>query len=70
MEGFKELVPNWCPEFEVQHCPDFILSNKLKLLKNKLKEWSKSNFGELVNKKNSLLNELAELVKLKWKRPQ
>ncbi|WMV58251.1 hypothetical protein MTR67_051636 [Solanum verrucosum] len=49
---------------EVAHtlgCPDYILNIKLRMLKQKLKEWSKSNFGELTSKKNSLLEELAEI---------
>ncbi|KAG5595783.1 hypothetical protein H5410_037015 [Solanum commersonii] len=29
------------------------------MLKHKLKDWSKTNFGEITNKKNSLLEELA-----------
>lgn len=40
---------------------DFRLGCKLRLLKGKLKEWSRENFGEQINRKNSLLSELTEL---------
>lgn len=40
---------------------DYRTSIKLKMLKQKLKEWSKTTFGDLLNRKNSLLNELADL---------
>ncbi|WMV46576.1 hypothetical protein MTR67_039961 [Solanum verrucosum] len=58
VKGFKEQVQKWFSKFEVQGCLDFKLGKKLRLLNNKLKEWSRSNFGVLVNKKNSLLNDL------------
>lgn len=48
-------------KFEAHGCPDHVLSTKIKILKGKLKEWSKTKFSELLNRKNSLLNELAEL---------
>jgi len=59
VEGFTNLIQSWWNEFLVEGCPDYILNIKLRMLKQKLKEWSKSNFGELTSKKNSLLEELA-----------
>ncbi|WMV13355.1 hypothetical protein MTR67_006740 [Solanum verrucosum] len=61
VEGFTNLIQSWWNEFLVEGCPDYILNIKLRMLKQKLKEWSKSNFGELTSKKNSLLEELAEI---------
>lgn len=61
MEGFKELVQKWWSEFEVQGCPNCKLCSKLRLLKNKLKQRSRTNFGILANKKNNILTELADL---------
>ncbi|WMV59774.1 hypothetical protein MTR67_053159 [Solanum verrucosum] len=61
VEGFKDLVQNWWNGFVVDGCPDFKFSMKLKMLKQKLKDWSSVTFGELNNKKNSLLSELAEM---------
>lgn len=60
MEGLTDLIQLWCAVLEVYGYPEYTLSTKLKLLKGKLQKWSKT-FGELTNKKNSLLNELAEL---------
>ncbi|WMV51646.1 hypothetical protein MTR67_045031 [Solanum verrucosum] len=61
VEGFNDLVQNWWNGFVVEGCPDFKFSMKLKMLKHKLKEWSRVTFGELNNKKNILLSELAEM---------
>ncbi|XP_059284325.1 uncharacterized protein LOC132037735 [Lycium ferocissimum] len=61
VEGFNELIQNWWNEFLVEGCPDYIFCTKLKMLKQKLKDWSKTTSGELTNRKNSLLNELAEI---------
>ncbi|KAG5624619.1 hypothetical protein H5410_009837 [Solanum commersonii] len=61
VEGFTNLIQSWWNEFLVEGCPDYRLNIKLRMLKQKLKEWSKSNFGELTSKKNSLLEELAEI---------
>ncbi|KAG5585521.1 hypothetical protein H5410_045955 [Solanum commersonii] len=58
VEGFKHLVKNWWNGFVVEGCPDFKFSM---MLKQKLKDWSGVTFGELNNKKNSLLSELAEM---------
>lgn len=59
VEGFKELVHSWWNEFIAEGCPDYKLNVKLRMLKQKLKDWSKTTFGEMTNKKNSLLEELA-----------
>ncbi|WMV11645.1 hypothetical protein MTR67_005030 [Solanum verrucosum] len=61
IEGFREQVQEWWDEFEVMGCPDYILSMKLKMLKPKIKEWSKRVCGELGTKKNNLLAELADI---------
>ena len=39
----------------MEGCPDFKFNNKLKIVK--LKEWSKTAFGELTSKKKNLLEE-------------
>lgn len=44
----------------IQERPDYILACKLKLLKNKLKEWNASNGGNL-KKKISLLNQTSSM---------
>lgn len=45
----------------IEGYPDYRFNIKLKMLTQKLKEWSKSNFEELTKKKNRLLKELAEI---------
>jgi len=39
VEGFKDLVQNWWNGFIVDGCPDFKFRMKLKMLKQKLKDW-------------------------------
>ncbi|WMV37218.1 hypothetical protein MTR67_030603 [Solanum verrucosum] len=68
VDGFKELVQGWWSGFVVEGCPDYRLSNKLKMLKQKLKEWSKQTFNERTRRKNSLLEELSELDKIQEER--
>lgn len=46
----------------------FILSRKLNMLKNKIKEWASSNGGSVAKRKEVALHELEELDKLEEKR--
>jgi len=55
------MVKNWWDSFNVRGRPDFILASKLRYLKDKLKEWSKTRQGNLGLQKQSILNQLAEL---------
>ncbi|WMV54087.1 hypothetical protein MTR67_047472 [Solanum verrucosum] len=68
VEGFTDLIQAWWNEFLVEGCPNYRLNVKLRMLKEKLKEWRNANFGKLVNKKNSLLEELAEIDELQGAR--
>ncbi|WMV32614.1 hypothetical protein MTR67_025999 [Solanum verrucosum] len=61
VDGFEGLVHSWWNEFEVEGCPNYKLSVKLKMLKQKLKDWSKSVCGELCNRKDSVLKELVDI---------
>jgi len=61
VEGFNELVQEWWNGFTVVGCPDYKLCTKLKLLKQKLKDWSRNTFSEMTNRKNNLLEELVVL---------
>lgn len=40
MEGFKDKVQHWWQSFNISSTPSFILASKLRLLKEKLKEWA------------------------------
>ncbi|WMV09897.1 hypothetical protein MTR67_003282 [Solanum verrucosum] len=61
VEGFKEKVRQWWGAFVVKGRPDYILAEKLKMLKEKLKKWSKNNRGNWKQRKGDILNQLAAL---------
>lgn len=44
----------------MEGCPDYKFSITLKMLKQKLEVWSKTTLFEFSNKRNNLLEELAE----------
>lgn len=54
----KEL--SWWESFQFHGKPVFVLVAKLKALKGKLKEWSKTNRGNLKQQKQMVVNHLAE----------
>ena len=54
-EGFKELLKGWWQGFNYSGSYSFILTEKLKALKIKLKEWNSKVFGKVgVNKRLAL----------------
>ena len=54
-EGFRTLVEEWWRSYEVRGTESFVLTEKLKALKTKLKIWNKTSFGNLkVEKKEAL----------------
>ncbi|KAM3251590.1 hypothetical protein P3L10_005660 [Capsicum annuum] len=55
------MVKIWWDSSTFRGRPDFILASKLKHLKEKLKEWSRTRQGNLGLQKQSILNQLAEL---------
>jgi len=65
VEGFTDLIQAWLNEFLVQGCPDYRLNVKLKMFKEKLTEWSKANFGKLVNKRIVYLKNWLKLMSYK-----
>ncbi|WMV31298.1 hypothetical protein MTR67_024683 [Solanum verrucosum] len=54
-------VKGWWGSFHFQGKPDFVLEAKLRALKEKSKEWSKTSQGNLKQQKQLVLNQLAEL---------
>lgn len=60
-EGFIDRVKGWWNSFSYEGRPDYVLACKMKALKNKLKEWSKSEQGNLGSQRNTLLRNLAAL---------
>lgn len=45
VEGFRRKMENWWTSFQVTGTPTFILISKLKMRKEKLKEWNEENGG-------------------------
>lgn len=46
-EGFNDRVKGWLGSFHFQGEPDFVPVAKLRALKEKLKEWSKTSQGKI-----------------------
>ena len=46
-EGFVDRIWSWWDSYQVHGAPSFILANKLKLLKNDLKNWNVEVFGHV-----------------------
>ncbi|XP_049394920.1 uncharacterized protein LOC125859265 [Solanum stenotomum] len=67
-EGFSEKISNWWNSFSFYGRPDYILACKMKALKEKLKEWSKIEKGNLQIQRSKLLNKMADLDSLLNKR--
>ncbi|WMV41450.1 hypothetical protein MTR67_034835 [Solanum verrucosum] len=63
-EGFKEKIKIWWDSFPNVGNPDFVLVTKLKVLKTKLKDWSKSVQGNLRIQKQLVLAKLVELEEI------
>uniref|UniRef100_M0ZKV5 Non-LTR retroelement reverse transcriptase n=1 Tax=Solanum tuberosum TaxID=4113 RepID=M0ZKV5_SOLTU len=60
VEGFKEEVKLWWQSFVITGTPGFVLAEKLKLLKGKMKEWSKNNRKNCKAQKEEIMEELAK----------
>lgn len=60
-DGFVDRIKGWWESFEFTGNPDHILACKLKALKGKLKEWSRTNMGNLGTQKTQILSELVRL---------
>ncbi|CAN4127918.1 unnamed protein product [Withania somnifera] len=59
-EGFTDEVNEWWNSFKFEGRPDFILSCKMKALRSKLKEWSRSTQGNLGLQRKELLEKMTE----------
>ena len=58
MEGVKDLLKYWWEEGSFSGSPSFILAEKLKFLKAKLKEWNRNTFGRVEYRKNLALEQI------------
>ena len=57
-EGLKTLVEEWWRSYEVRGTRSFVLTEKLKALKARLKIWNKTYFGNLEVKKKEALKKV------------
>ena len=60
-KDFMEKVEEWWGSYQFDGTPSFILAKKLQALKINLKQWNEEVFGNVLIKKNVLLNELQVL---------
>ena len=58
VEGFKELLKAWWEGDSFNGSASFILAEKLKVVKSKLKEWNRDVFGRVEYRKNLALDQL------------
>ena len=58
VEGFKELLKAWWERDTFNGSTSFILAEKLKVVKSKLKEWNRDVFGRVEYMKNLALDQL------------
>jgi len=54
-EGFAELFKEWWRELQVPGFASFIIANKRKYIKEKLKIWNREIFGDIKVQKLKLL---------------
>ena len=59
VEGFKELIRDWWQNFEFRGTHSYVLMEKIKALKVKLKAWNKGVFGNVDEQKKSTLKNVA-----------
>ena len=58
---FPKLIQDWWKEIKVDGWAGHRLATKLKVLKNKIKEWAKESFGDVRNQKSQILAEIQAL---------
>ena len=58
VEGVKELMKSWWEGVSFNGSASFILAEKIKVLKVKLKEWNRDSFGRIELRKNAALEQV------------
>ena len=58
VEGFKELLKAWWERDTFNGSTSFILAEKLKVVKSKLKEWNRDIFGRVEYRKDLALEQV------------
>ena len=68
-EGFKELITDWWNNFEFRGTSSFVLTEKIKALKVKLKAWNQEVFGRVEENKKSALKKVVTWDDIESQRP-
>lgn len=63
-KGFVDMVESWWSSFIVEVSLDFILAKKLKILKLKLKEWSKEAAENYETRKKDLQEKIENMDRI------
>ena len=66
-EGFKNLINGWWHNIEVRGTGNYVLTEKLKVLKGNLRIWNKEAFRKVEERKKSALEKVAFGMLLKHK---
>ena len=69
VEGFKDLITNWWQSFEFRGTYSYVLMEKMRALKVKLKAWNKEVFGTMEEQKKSTLKKVALWDDMESRRP-
>ena len=69
VEGFKELIRDWWQSFEFRGTQSYVLMEKIKALKVKLKAWNKGVFGNVDEQKKFALKNVALWDDIESRRP-
>ncbi|KAH0751395.1 hypothetical protein KY285_004543 [Solanum tuberosum] len=63
VDGFADKIKEWWLSFNINGTGSYILATKLKMLKQKLKEWRMTHRNDWKHKKEEILHQLAEMEK-------
>ncbi|RVW72233.1 hypothetical protein CK203_054933 [Vitis vinifera] len=58
VEGIKELMKSWWEGVSFNGSASFMMAEKIKVLKVKLKEWNRDSFGRIELRKNAALEQV------------
>ena len=68
-EGFKTLIDEWWKSFEIRGIGSYVLTKKLKALKDNLRTWNKNSFGKVEEQKKEALKKVKGWDDLEVVRP-
>ena len=68
-DGFKNLIINWWQSTKVIGSGSYVLVEKVKALKSKLRHWNKEEFGRVEDKKKTSLKQVAHWDAMETQRP-